>query len=205
MNIGSEEVLAALSSARGKGLSLKALQKQLHVPPQPLRKALSSLLASGRAVFDGHDYRAAARKHDSRPPKPAERTLKQPGRKHQHPNEHDDQDDHQHQHPNQNEHQHQHHEDEHPHAHPHARNKPPPKSGRKQPAALVEGVRARREQQEGKPAEPAKRKPGGLVTGVIHLKAEGYGFVTPLVGEGGRENDLFVPPQYVKGALDGDV
>src|ERR671924_459283 len=65
------------------------------------------------------------------------------------------------------------------------------------PAALVEGARARRE----KDAPNA----GSKVTGVIHLKSEGYGFVSPLLGEGGRENDLFIPPQFVKGALDGDV
>ena len=54
------------------------------------------------------------------------------------------------------------------------------------------------------PAQGA-RKPGAEVTGVIHLKAEGYGFVSPLLGDGGREDDLFVPPQFTRGALDGDV
>src|SRR5207237_9483962 len=51
----------------------------------------------------------------------------------------------------------------------------------------------------------APRKAGSEVTGVIHVKPEGYGFVSPLLGEGGRDNDLFVPPQFIKGALDGDV
>jgi len=72
---------------------------------------------------------------------------------------------------------------------------------RRASAAMAEGSRRRREQGSGQPG----RKPGGEVTGVIHLKPEGYGFITPLLGEGGRENDLFVPPQYTKGALDGDV
>jgi ribonuclease R len=72
---------------------------------------------------------------------------------------------------------------------------------RRAPAAVVEGTRLRKEK---KPAQVA-RKPGAEVTGVIHLKSEGYGFVSPLLGDGGRENDLFIPPQHTKGALDGDV
>jgi ribonuclease R len=72
---------------------------------------------------------------------------------------------------------------------------------RRAPAVLLEGARLRREKG---PAAAAK-KPGAQVTGVIHVKSEGYGFITPLLGEGGRENDLFVPPQHVQGALDGDV
>jgi len=75
---------------------------------------------------------------------------------------------------------------------------------RRMPAALAEGVRARREQQKGAGAVAAP-KAGSEVTGVIHIKQEGYGFVTPLIGEGGRDHDLFVPPQFIKGALDGDV
>src|SRR3954463_7682214 len=86
---------------------------------------------------------------------------------------------------------------------------PPPPQSREQrrpqprraPAALLEGARLRREKQ---PAGGAS-KPGAQVTGVIHIKQEGYGFVTPLLGGGGRENDLFVPPQFVMDALDGDV
>ncbi len=73
---------------------------------------------------------------------------------------------------------------------------------RRAPAAMVEGARRRRE--KGR-ATPIARKPGAELTGVIHVKSEGYGFVSPLLGDGGRENDLFVPPQHVKGALDGDV
>jgi ribonuclease R len=202
MNIGSEEVLAALSSARGKGLSLKALQKQLHAPPQPLRKVLSSLLGQGRAIFDGHNYRPS--KQESHPAKQPARAPKRHGRKPEDENPNLNENPNQHRRENQHPHEHQH-PNEHQHQHQHQKHKPPPKAGRKQPAALVEATRARREQQEGRAPPPAKQKPGGLVTGVIHLKAEGYGFVTPLVGEGGRENDLFVPPQYVKGALDGDV
>jgi ribonuclease R len=66
---------------------------------------------------------------------------------------------------------------------------------RKAPAVMALGASRRR----------GVAQKAGEVTGVIHLKTEGYGFVTPLLGEGGRENDLFIPPQFVKGALDGDV
>jgi ribonuclease R len=69
------------------------------------------------------------------------------------------------------------------------------------PATMVEASRLRRAKQPPVTA----RKPGAEVTGTILLKPEGYGFVTPLFGEGGRENDLFVPPQHTKGALDGDL
>src|SRR5207253_10726453 len=72
---------------------------------------------------------------------------------------------------------------------------------RRTPAVMVEGARMHRNEERA----DAVRKPGGEVTGVIHLKAEGYGFVSPLLGNGGRDNDLFIPPQYVRGALDGDV
>src|SRR5581483_9785603 len=76
-----------------------------------------------------------------------------------------------------------------------------PLPARRAPAVLVEGARQRREKTVAAPA----RKPGAEATGVIHIKSEGYGFVSPLLGDGGRENDLFVPPQHIKGALDGDV
>src|SRR5882724_12500307 len=72
---------------------------------------------------------------------------------------------------------------------------------RRASGVMAEGSRRRREQGSGQPG----RKPGGEVTGVIHLKPEGYGFISPLLGEGGRENDLFVPPQHTRGALDGDI
>src|SRR5260370_22367108 len=77
----------------------------------------------------------------------------------------------------------------------------PRKPPRRAPAALIEGARARRE----KTPQAAPGKPGAGVIGVLHLQPEGYGFVSPLLGEGGREHDLFVPPQFVQGALDGDV
>ena len=101
-----------------------------------------------------------------------------------------------------------------------ARSEPPK---RKLPAAMVEGTRQRRVVQQGRddaPHEPsgkqyqrvpAKKKTvppvkvGAEVIGVLHLKSEGYGFVSALVGGAGRENDLFVPPQHTQGALDGDV
>jgi ribonuclease R len=85
-----------------------------------------------------------------------------------------------------------------PQSQPRDQRRPQP---RRAPAALLEGARQRREKQ---PAGVAT-KPGAQVTGVIHIKQEGYGFVTPLIGGGGRENDLFVPPQFVMDALDGDV
>src|SRR5438067_808509 len=72
---------------------------------------------------------------------------------------------------------------------------------RRTPAVMVEGARMHRNEERG----DAVRKPGAEITGVIHLKAEGYGFVSPLLGNGGRENDLFIPPQYVREALDADV
>ena len=96
-------------------------------------------------------------------------------------------------------------------AHAHDRRPPrdeePRPHPRRAPAAMVEGARARREKQKAGDgaASPEPPRAGAQVTGVIHLKAEGYGFVSPLLGNGGRENDLFVPPQFVKGALDGDV
>ncbi len=156
MNIDREALLSALQRARGKGLSLKQLAGELrlgHAQRQPLRRALTDLLNRGRAVYDGHLYRAARQHAED----PAER-RKGPREAH----------------------------------------RPQP---RRAPAVLVEGARMRREKQ---PA-PVAKKPGAEVTGVIHVKQEGYGFVSPLLADGGRENDLFVPPQYVKGALDGDV
>src|SRR5437762_2058777 len=61
-----------------------------------------------------------------------------------------------------------------PPAAPREEHKPVP---RRAPAAMVEGARARREQQKDGPAKPPSGKPGAQVTGVIHLKQEGYGFV----------------------------
>src|SRR5437868_6058368 len=83
---------------------------------------------------------------------------------------------------------------------PRTASKPPQ---RRAPAVMVEGARARREQEQKK--EKAPLKAGAEVTGVIHLKPEGYGFVSPLLGNGGREHDVFVPPQHARGALEGDV
>ncbi|MGZ6143645.1 MAG: hypothetical protein ACXWLM_09910, partial [Myxococcales bacterium] len=93
---------------------------------------------------------------------------------------------------------------------PKQQNREPPREEhlphpRRAPAAMVEGARARREQLEGGNGAEAPRKAGSQVTGVVHIKSEGYGFVSPLLGGGGRDSDLFVPPQYIKGALDGDV
>src|SRR5207248_10526904 len=46
---------------------------------------------------------------------------------------------------------------------------------------------------------------GRSLTGILHLKPEGYGFVSPLQGGSGRQDDVFVPPRRNRGALDGDV
>jgi len=58
------------------------------------------------------------------------------------------------------------------------------------------------------PTRTASRQPtaaGRSATGVLHLKPEGYGFVSPLLGGSGRQDDVFVPPRRNRGALDGDV
>src|SRR5438876_528166 len=58
------------------------------------------------------------------------------------------------------------------------------------------------------PTRTASRQPtaaGQSATGVLHLKPEGYGFVSPLLGGSGRQDDVFVPPRRNRGALDGDV
>ena len=54
----------------------------------------------------------------------------------------------------------------------------------------------------------ASRQPpaaGREVIGTLHLKPEGYGFVSPLSGGSGRQDDVFIPPRRNRGALDGDV
>jgi ribonuclease R len=71
-----------------------------------------------------------------------------------------------------------------------------------------------RARERGAPRKPepasriASRQPPtssrGL-TGVLHLKPEGYGFVSPLLGGSGRQDDVFIPPRRNRGALDGDV
>src|SRR5256886_8942678 len=71
---------------------------------------------------------------------------------------------------------------------------------RRTPAVMLEGARMHRNERAD-----VVRKPGAEVTGVIHLKAEGYGFVSPLLANGGRENDLFIPPHYGRGGPDGDA
>src|SRR5438270_4385360 len=58
------------------------------------------------------------------------------------------------------------------------------------------------------PTRTAGRQPttaGRSLTGILHLKPEGYGFVSPLQGGSGRQDDVFVPPRRNRGALDGDV
>jgi hypothetical protein len=41
---------------------------------------------------------------------------------------------------------------------------------------------------------PGPTQPGREIIGSLVLKSEGYGFVSPLSGKGGRENAVFVPP-----------
>src|SRR5438067_1521218 len=94
---------------------------------------------------------------------------------------------------------------------------------RSMPAALVVAQAQRRAQQRGPgprkgrdgrgheardggvQAPPGPPQPGREVVGSLLLKPEGYGFVSPLAGGGGRENDVFVPPGRSRDALDGDV
>jgi len=67
------------------------------------------------------------------------------------------------------------------------------KEPRPPPAAMTEG---RREKRDGASSD---------VVGVLHVRPEGYGFVTPLTGTQGRAGDLFLPPGDARRALDGDV
>src|SRR5438105_378047 len=58
------------------------------------------------------------------------------------------------------------------------------------------------------PTGTASRQPtaaGRSATGVLHLKPEGYGFVSPRLGGSGRQDDVFIPPRRSRDALDGDV
>src|SRR5712691_11350644 len=77
-----------------------------------------------------------------------------------------------------------------------------------------DGKNATREQAAARPKKPhpASGSAGGqpptasrTVTGILHLKPEGYGFVSPLQGGSGRQDDVFIPPRRNRGALDGDV
>ena len=176
MNFKTEDVLPALRRARGKGLSLKQLESQLHAgrnSTQQLRRTLAALLKDGQATFDGQFYREAPTAAPKAGRAEKHREEHKPAAGHKAVAEHKAT----------------------------AEHKPTPRHA---PAAMVEGARARREKQKGEVA-PDVRKAGAQVTGVIHIKSEGYGFVSPLLGEGGRDNDLFIPPQYVNGAMDGDV
>ncbi|HWE22979.1 MAG TPA: VacB/RNase II family 3'-5' exoribonuclease, partial [Myxococcales bacterium] len=67
------------------------------------------------------------------------------------------------------------------------------------PAAMVLG------QREHKASDARAQARSRFVTGILHLKPEGYGFVSPLLGGSGRQDDVFVPPRRNRGALDGDV
>jgi ribonuclease R len=63
----------------------------------------------------------------------------------------------------------------------------------------------REQKASGRKPQAARQTSGRSVTGVLHLKPEGYGFVSPLLGGSGRQDDVFVPPGRNQGALDGDV
>ena len=42
--------------------------------------------------------------------------------------------------------------------------------------------------------------------GKLSMSASGFGFVTPPPGDGGiQQEDIFIPPQFVNGAVDGDM
>src|SRR5206468_2655626 len=56
---------------------------------------------------------------------------------------------------------------------------------RTMPAALLVAQSQRR---TGTTPEPGPPQPGHEIVGTLHLKTEGYGFVSPLAGGGGREN-----------------
>jgi len=79
-----------------------------------------------------------------------------------------------------------------------------PSQGRRRtmPAALLVAQSQRR---AGTAPESGPPQPGHEIVGTLHLKTEGYGFVSPLAGGGGRENDVFLPPGRSQDALDGDV
>ena len=74
---------------------------------------------------------------------------------------------------------------------------------------MLEGVRRQREKKahqahhDGAAAEAAPRGDREVI-GILHVKPEGYGFVSPLSG-GARADDLFLPPHDTRQALDGDV
>ncbi len=228
MKLEIEEVSRVLQRARGKGFSLKQLAGELQAGQGErlkLRRILAEMMEAGRATFGDGVYRAAqpagpeqraqgsrstpppqrAQAPRSTPPPPrAQAPRSTPPQQRAQPSR--------------------------PPAPPPppraqaSKSHPPPAGKRKLPAAMVEGTRQRREAQVGRPEaaheprgkkydrKPAPRKKGvaphlgGEIIGVLHLKAEGYGFVSPLVSQGGgRENDLFIPPQHTQGALDGDV
>jgi len=66
-------------------------------------------------------------------------------------------------------------------------------------------ARSRKSQPEGRSKSRQPTTAGRSMTGILHLKPEGYGFVSPLQGGSGRQDDVFIPPRRNRGALDGDV
>src|SRR6267378_4487495 len=65
--------------------------------------------------------------------------------------------------------------------------------------------RPRKSHPERRSASPQPPTASRTMTGILHLKPEGYGFVSPLQGGSGRQDDVFIPPRRNRGALDGDV
>src|SRR6267143_1805416 len=66
-------------------------------------------------------------------------------------------------------------------------------------------VAVRKPPPQNRTASSPRPAAGREVIGVLHLKPEGYGFVSPIQGGSGRQDDVFVPPRRNRGALDGDV
>ena len=181
MKIDLDALTAALSRATGPGLSVKALAAEIASGPggrHALQKSLHQLVREGKAATDGHHFRLA-----SSAPTPSHKSRSAPG-KHEAPSA----------------------------ARSGARkshvveskSKVPrrggsaPESRPSAPAAVVEGARVRREGGTARTTGPRE------VVGTITIKAEGYGFVSPLLG-GTRDDDLFIPPRQTRDAMDGDV
>ena len=224
--IEAEALLKALESA-ADGLTLKQLTAQL--PDEggrkpKLRPALRELVANGAASFDGQRYRAAKHaKHvsaelsaviagadekssDQVTPKleeenkagseksaPAAKEHFSPAKAAVHA----------------------------PHGHGRGHAAAKTKAAHV-PAALAEGIRLRRNAQENataapdprgaknwgnsrEKAEPVPRARSGELVGLLHLKSEGYGFVSPLLGASARDEDIFIPPGQTLTAIDGDI
>lgn len=191
MNIDLQELLELLRVSRVKGLSLKQLTEQLKLGQggqQQVRKALRVLLRDGLAVTDGHHFRPAApapaptrspSPAPTRSPSPAPSASPAPAPERARSGKHK-------------------HQSAAFQAAAHASGDEP------DPAKPVRGAATWGEKRE--PVKKDARKPHPReFTGLLTLKTEGYGFVTPLLGATDCSGDLFVPPGKTKDAIDGDV